>query len=67
MGIESLESRFKFVVRNPRKMFYPISMRGSKDIYRLEEDIRERALALLHKVPVKWCDYKVDPNIFADE
>lgn len=48
-------------------MFYPISMRGNKDIYKLEDDIRESAIALLHKVPVKWCSYKVDPNIFADE
>lgn len=37
--VNPMSVRYKFIVRNPRKMFYPISMRGAKDIYSLEPEI----------------------------
>jgi hypothetical protein len=48
-------------------MFYPISMRGAKDIYKVEIDIREKALPLLQRVPTVWAEYVVDANLFATE
>jgi len=54
---ENSMSEHVFVVRNPRKLLYPIKMPGSKDIYDLHPEIRKVALKCLKKVRIDWWEY----------
>jgi len=37
---EDSQCDFIFVVRNPRRLYYPIKMKGSKNIFDLPNDVR---------------------------
>ena len=54
---EKSESEHIFVIRNPRKLLYPIKMPGSKDIYDLPPKIKEIAMKCLKKVKTNWWEY----------
>ncbi|CAD8121315.1 unnamed protein product [Paramecium sonneborni] len=64
---EEGETEFKFVFRNPRKLLIPIQMRGSNNIFKLDDDVLKIAIKQLEKVPVKWGPYLVDPKDVAKE
>lgn len=36
---EESECKYIFVVRNPRKLIYPIKMRGNKDLYQIDKEL----------------------------
>lgn len=46
-----------FVIRNPRKLKYPIKFPGSKDIFEIPEEIRKSAFKCLKKVKTNWWPY----------
>ena len=54
---EKTESEHLFVVRNPKRLLYPIKMPGNKDIYDLHPEIRKAALNCLQKVKTNWWPY----------
>lgn len=47
-------------MRNPRKLFYPINMKGNENIYTLDFSLRNTAVKLLYRVPVKWAPYSFE-------
>lgn len=63
---EEGETEFKFVFRNPRKLIYPISMKGSNNIFKLDEDIKQIALKNITRVPTSWAPYLVDDTMVED-
>ena len=46
---------------------YPIQMRGSNNIFKLDDEIRLIAMKSLQRVPVKWGPYLIDPKQVADD
>ncbi|EAR92830.2 zinc finger, C2HC5-type family protein (macronuclear) [Tetrahymena thermophila SB210] len=55
-----------FVVRNPRKLFYPIKLKGSKNIFDIPNDIRINSKNQLIKVPstwYEWCAKDIDIDL----
>lgn len=42
-------------------------MRGSNNIFKLDDEIRLIAMKSLQRVPVKWGPYLIDPKQVADD
>ncbi|EGR33130.1 thyroid hormone receptor interactor 4, putative [Ichthyophthirius multifiliis] len=51
---EDSQCEYIFVVRNPKKLFYPIKMKGSKQIFDIPDDIRINCKSQLIRVPSLW-------------
>ena len=60
---EDGDTEYKFVFRNPRKLAYPIKMKGSNHLFKLDDTIRAIALKSLQMVPTLWTDYLIDPEM----
>jgi hypothetical protein len=51
---EKTESKFLFVVKNPKKLEIPLKMPGQPNIFKLEENILERTMGKLLNVNTFW-------------
>lgn len=55
---EDSESKFLFVIRNPRKLLYPIKLSGQKMIFRIDDEtLLNAAKKSLVKVKTNWFPY----------
>lgn len=54
---EENDSEFLFVFRNPRKLIYPIKMLGNKNIFRIEDELKQTAQKSLRPVKTSWFPY----------
>lgn len=63
---ENSDSAHIFVVRNPKKLAYPIKFPGKKDIFDIPEEIRKVARKCLKRVRTDWWPYYVKNLNFSE-
>lgn len=54
---EENDSDFLFVVRNPRKLFYPVKMKGKQKLFNIDTELRQTCRKSLQRVPSTWYDW----------
>lgn len=64
---EETDCDFLFVIRNPRKLVYPLKASGSKQIYDIDANLREKAKKLVVRVQTNWFKYIMDEVKYSEQ